>query len=162
MSAPSAKRPRVASIIDGQKETWSSPDRAAIIAPIESLNENDMRKALLEIAISVPRASDVVFRAVEENKRKEAARVINFDHLSKSVWYTLNKEYSRLSGSNQYDRSGDAYDLVTSAIGRIAHEVKVSSSFGTKASALSTMRKIAKSIALSSNDSLGHEVRKLF
>ncbi|KXT00215.1 hypothetical protein AC578_7000 [Pseudocercospora eumusae] len=93
--------------------------------------------------------------------RAEQARVIDFDDCSKEVWHTLNTKYRKLSGSKQYDMSFDAFESVTGSIESIQSQVTRSSSYGTKLSALETLRKIGKSILLS-NDCLGSEVRKLF
>lgn len=87
--------------------------------------------------------------------------MINFDGHSKSAGHAINTQYSRLSGSKQYDKSWEVTEEVVQCIQRIAEQVKPVSSYGTKLSALETLRKIARTILLS-GDTLGHEVRKQF
>ncbi|KAK3314595.1 hypothetical protein B0H66DRAFT_563204 [Apodospora peruviana] len=90
----------------------------------------------------------------EEEKEKPTARVINFDHLSKSVWHTLNTSwYTQLSSSKQYEASLDAYNDVTKCIESIRKKTPpTTSAYGTKLSALETLRKIAKTVLLSNGD----------
>lgn len=92
----------------------------------------------------------------------ERAKVINFDHYSKSAWKVLNVGfYAKLSGSKQYEAAGDVFGQIAGCIESIGSQVSLDSSFGTKLSALETLRKIAKTVLLSTN-CLGHEVRKEF
>ncbi|KAL4905212.1 hypothetical protein BDW74DRAFT_178215 [Aspergillus multicolor] len=86
----------------------------------------------------------LVTAAISHKQRAESARVTNFDHYSRSVWREINVSYSRLSGSKQYDKCGPLANAKTRFNG------------------LSVLRKIGKTICLSSNDTLGHEVQKNF
>ena len=68
-----------------------------------------------------------------------------------------------MSGSKQFDMSGNAFREVKDCIATIDKECPDHASFGTKKSALETLRKIGKSIVLSGDsDVVGHEVRKNF
>ncbi|KAK5659484.1 hypothetical protein OQA88_685 [Cercophora sp. LCS_1] len=90
--------------------------------------------------------------------------VLDFDHYSKSAWRTLNtSHYTRLSSSKQYDASFDAFEEILECITSIQRQTmgNTKSSYGTKLSALETLRKIAKTVLLG-DDTLGHEVRKQF
>jgi hypothetical protein len=95
-------------------------------------------------------------------KRNTKRFVANFDHLSKSAWNTLNTSwYTKLSSRKQYEASWDAQAAVEKCIQAIADRAYATSSYGTKLSALETLRKIAKTVLLT-KDTLGYEVRKQF
>ncbi|KAJ9490890.1 hypothetical protein VN97_g2380 [Penicillium thymicola] len=81
----------------------------------------------------------MVDNAIRIIREKEQNRIINFDHYSSSVWQSINTEYRSMRGAEQYDVS-----------------------FETRFNGLSVLRKIGKTIALSSNDTLGHEVQRQF
>ncbi|KAJ8119647.1 hypothetical protein O1611_g10562 [Lasiodiplodia mahajangana] len=90
------------------------------------------------------------------------ARVINFDSYSKEAWHILNtSSYTEGSGSKQFEASFDARSDVVACINSIGDETHPQSSYGTKLSAIETLRKIAKTILLA-EDTLGSEVRKEF
>ena len=97
-----------------------------------------------------------------EHVQREQSKVIDFDPDSKSVWSAINRRYSGMSGSRQYDMAFEVLESVTSTIRSIGDEASAQhTSFGTKRSALETLRKIGKTICLS-GDVIGHEVRKQF
>lgn len=107
---------------------------------------------------------DVVELVSSEHARivaAERAKVIDFDHYSKSAWKVTNVTYSRLSGSKQYDASFDAASSVQDDIKAIGKAATPHASYGPKKSALETLRKIGKTIALSTG-TIGHEVQKQF
>lgn len=66
---------------------------------------------LCDIVIKAAEAhSDVathIHNTIEEMREKERNRVINFDSLSKSVWYSINVAHRKSKGSRQYDVAGD-------------------------------------------------------
>lgn len=66
----------------------------------------------------------------------------------------------RLSGSRQYDLGLDVGVTVAGTIGDSRNQTPDHSSFGTKKSALETLRKIGKSLVFSQGDTFGHEVVK--
>jgi hypothetical protein len=66
-----------------------------------------------------------------------------------------------MKSSQQYDMSFDVFCTVETSIKSIAKQVKQDSSWGTKKSAMETLRKITKTICLST-DCIGSEVRKSF
>ena len=93
----------------------------------------------------------------------EQQKTLDFDYLSKSAWKSINVDYCDMSGSKQYDVSGKAFREVKKCIQTIALQCPPHANFGTKRSALETLRKIGKSICLSGDgDVVGHEVRKNF
>ncbi|KAF2662257.1 hypothetical protein K491DRAFT_773373 [Lophiostoma macrostomum CBS 122681] len=94
---------------------------------------------------------------------RRRTRILNFDHNSKDVWYTLNKKYRSLSGSKACDIAGEVFHEICDIIREIGDEASAAqTSFGTKQSGLETLRKIGKTICLSSNDTLRHEVQEQF
>lgn len=66
-----------------------------------------------------------------------------------------------MKSSQQYEASFEVAFTVERKIRSIASQVKEDSSWGTKKSAIETLRKIAKTICLS-GDCIGSEVRKQF
>lgn len=87
---------------------------------------------------------------------------IDFSDSSSDAWYVLNKKYKSSSGSREYESSWDAKAEVEDSISYIKkNALKPNATFGTKQSALETLRKIGKSIVLAPS-TLGSEVRKQF
>ncbi|KAK4494010.1 hypothetical protein PRZ48_015196 [Zasmidium cellare] len=132
---------------------------------ISTLREADLRTLLTQIAQTEPSNFALSLLTDTYTTRILAARaqVIDFDHHSKSAWYTLNRShYTKLSGSKQYEASWDAMAEVTGCIHAIAKRATPETSFGTKLNALVTLRKIGKTVLLSSGDCLTSEVRKQF
>ncbi len=84
--------------------------------------------------------------------------MVNFDYLSKDAWKTLNVTYDRLSGSAQYDMAGEAKSSVRDCIRTTKKGCPPYANLKTLESGLETLRKIGKSIILSSN-TVSHEVR---
>lgn len=79
--------------------------------------------------------------------RRESTKIINFDHYSKSVWHKL-LQGGGLTGSRQYDLGGDVSASIAGTIVKILEPTPAHASFETKKSALETLRKLGKSIAL--------------
>ncbi|KAF2105905.1 hypothetical protein BDV96DRAFT_655180 [Lophiotrema nucula] len=99
---------------------------------IEALDIATVKQLLLQAAYAQPAVAASLRSGYDAIIQRERSRVVSFDHYSKSVWYSLNKKYSRLGGSKQ---------------------------IGTKQSGLETLRKIGKTICMSSNDVVGHEMK---
>jgi len=116
---------------------------------------------LLSLAYIDPTVARYVHSSYSEHIHVERSKVIDFDHCSKTVWYSINKKYASMSGSKQYDVAFSVYDEIRDIIASISERAGVEhASFGTKCSALETMRKIGKTSCLSSGDTLAHEVQK--
>lgn len=129
---------------------------------VQKLNPQNISDILIRAAETHPDVSAMVSHAVQKLYEKEQSRVIDFDRYSKSVWKSINITYRSMSGSKQYEMAFDVAEEVTSTIRYIA---KQSGSFAnpkTRFNGLSVLRKIGKTIALSSTDTLGHEVQKQF
>ncbi|KAJ5615699.1 hypothetical protein N7537_000813 [Penicillium hordei] len=93
---------------------------------------------------------------------KEQNRIINFDHYSSSVWQSINVEYRSMGGGAQYDVSFEVAQDVVDTIKSITEQCGPFTNPQTRFNGLSVLRKIGKTITLSSNDTLGHEVQKRF
>ncbi|KAF1960077.1 hypothetical protein CC80DRAFT_489303 [Byssothecium circinans] len=136
-------------------------------AYIDALHASDngalLKRMMLQLAISDTHTATYVSQNYVNLLAREQARVIDFDHYSKDVWHKLNSDYEHLSGSKAYDISWDVQSAIVARINKIGSKAgNEHTSFGTKRSGLETLRKIGKTICLSSNDTLGHEVQKQF
>ena len=158
-----AKRQRANT--DGDTVVAAAPAKTAqnhdLKTAIDALDVVIVRSLLLGAAQANDRLAYLIQEQYDALLQKESAKTINFDWLSKESWKELNVKYDRLSGSKQYDRAGDVSDAIRENIEHIQHNVVAASSWGTKKSALGTLRKIAKSICLSSGV-IPKEVRKHF
>ncbi|KAJ5130225.1 uncharacterized protein N7515_006264 [Penicillium bovifimosum] len=102
---------------------------------------------------------DNAIHVIQERERK---RVVNFDHLSSSVWKEINITYRSMRGGQQYDIAFDVAQSVVETIQSITRQCGPLTNPQTRLNGLSVLRKIGKTIALSSTDTLGHEVQKTF
>ena len=127
---------------------------------VSSLPQETVEKLLVQAARTHPDIEGLLRNEVDQLIQRNRARVISFDHLSKSAWHTINQRGG--SGTQQYEGSFDAYWSVVANIKTIEEGCPDHASFGTKKNGLETLRKIGKSICLGNNDTLGHEVRKQF
>ncbi|GAW16888.1 hypothetical protein ANO14919_063340 [Xylariales sp. No.14919] len=131
---------------------------------VSQLDENTVRLMLATFAtLSTPTQASIR-RAITLAYQEQVAgeRVIDFSDFSRRAWHVLNtSEYTQGSGSKQYEASFEARSEVIGCIEAIGKEAAVDSSYGTKLSALETLRKIAKTILLA-GDTLGREVRMEF
>lgn len=132
-----------------------------MLAFIEEIDTKTLRLLAQRAARDHPDVRETLQGLHYEEVQRRRNRVVNFDHHSKTVWYVLNKKYDSLSGWKQYNISGDVHREVMASIDEIADNVYVESSFGTKSSAVETLRKIGKSICLA-GDTLGREVKQQF
>lgn len=89
----------------------------------------------------------------------EKQKIVNFDHYSKSVWHEL-QQGGGLSGSRQYDLGLDVGASIAKTIATILKQTPNHASFGTKRSALETLRKICKSFIIAGHTTFGSEVIK--
>ncbi|KAJ9647154.1 hypothetical protein H2199_002140 [Coniosporium tulheliwenetii] len=140
MSAPPAKRQRAGTLDEPQTNLRQRDPAMAIGA----LSEDTVRKILLDAAYAHPTVQSMIDAEYNALVAREQATMVNFDHFSGSVWKKLNIDHRHESGSRQYQSAGPA--------------ATPESSLGTRISALETLRKMGKSIAMSGTDTLGSEV----
>ena len=105
--------------------------------------------------------------AVEHAKTKKdalptSAKVIDFDHYSKTAWRAINTQYKSMKGSYQYNASFGVQNDLVGCIKDIGRKCPAAASYGTKKSALETLRKIGKTVCMSGGDVIGSEVQKGF
>jgi hypothetical protein len=132
-----------------------------VLTLIDGLPREIVYQALKSAAAAHKDVAELVLSQHARIVATERAKVIDFDHYSKSAWKVINVTYSRLSGSKQYEASFDAASSVQDDIKAIGKAATAHASYGTKKSALETLRKIGKTIALSTG-TVGHEVQKQF
>ncbi|GAD99344.1 hypothetical protein PVAR5_8059 [Paecilomyces variotii No. 5] len=165
MSAPSAKRLRLDSddgITGHTSGSLASASHLEINQLVYNLSEDDCRELLSQAAST---HSDVLLSIRRVSKRHEleaAMTVHDFDWHSKAIWRYVNINYRQMSGSAQYDIAARVEDSIIDSINEICDLAATPmASFGTERSGLEVLRKIAKSIVLSS-DTLGNEVQNRF
>lgn len=98
--------------------------------------------------------------AVIGMRERERSRVISFDHYSRSIWREINVAYKSMRGGAQYDQSFEVASDVANSIDEIANQCGPNVNPQTRLNGLSVLRKIGKTVCLSSGDVIAHEVRK--
>lgn len=129
---------------------------------LPSLGGPAILNLLTQAAETHPDVRANISSAITKKREAEARRVINFDYYSKDIWKEINVNYSSMSGSKQYNKAGDVLGYIRTCVERIVGQCGPFSSPGTRYNGLSVLRKIGKTICLSSTDVLGHEVQKDF
>ena len=162
MSKQSTKRQRANT--DGDSTTgWSSANAKFDYyeSIIEKWDEQTVREVLLVVVSHYPDAGTLIVRRQNCIRRDESAKVIDFDFQSKVAWHALNNPRDKRNGSRGYEAGIDAAMTVSQIIATIREQTPTHASFGTKKSALVTLRKIGKSIALGGrHDEFGSQVIK--
>ncbi|KOS42096.1 hypothetical protein ACN38_g7007 [Penicillium nordicum] len=157
----SAKRARSNTIGDAHINT-RAPPAEEISQQIQHLSRQSVTDILTQAAQTHPDVMSMVDDAIRIIREKEQNRIISFDHYSSSVWKSINITYRSMRGAKQYDVSFEVAQEVVDAIKSITKQCGPFTNPQTRFNGLSVLRKIGKTIALSSNDTLGHEVRKQF
>ncbi|MCJ1398459.1 hypothetical protein MMC11_001659 [Xylographa trunciseda] len=166
MATPPAKRKRA----DSTSIPQPDPLKIDYLPTILSLEAGTIANLLSDAA---HKYSDVAltiiaekrrFISVEREKAKndalaQSAKVIDFDHYSKTAWRAINLQYKSMKGSYQYNASFGVQKDVVGCIKTIAKQCSAGASYGTKKSALETLRKIGKTVCMSGGDVIGHEVQ---
>ncbi|RYC61651.1 hypothetical protein CHU98_g4569 [Xylaria longipes] len=129
---------------------------------ISQLEDGALRHMLNSLAMTSPSVRNAITVHYQQLMRTRRSVVLDFDGYSKEAWHVLNtSSYTEGSGSKQYNSSWEAKSEVCDCITAIGEQTRAESSYGTKLSALETLRKIARTVLLA-DDTLGHEVRKQF
>lgn len=137
--------------IAAKLETIPAPILHGLIARIVSLEPTGTLAQMIDWTYD-----DIIYR--------ERTRVINFDYHSRNAWHVLNKKYARRAGYagagyyHESDAAEEAESAVENMLDDIVARTTTQSSFGTKVSAIETMRKILKSTCLVEGV-IGHELR---
>ncbi|GES65670.1 hypothetical protein ATEIFO6365_0012006200 [Aspergillus terreus] len=106
---------------------------------IKCLDAETIENILIAAANTYPAINAVVQSAIEKRREKEQSRIIYFDHYSSAIWKEINVRYRH-----------------------IAEQCGPMANPKTRYNGLSVLRKIGKTICLSSNDVLRHEVQLWF
>lgn len=163
MSDRPAKRARASSNGDSAIVAANPPYLTELAKKIDTLDEKTVRMFLLAAAKESPRVSNLIESESAKIKEIESTEIIDFGYHSKSVWRTLNVDYVKgIKDSRQFEMSGEAVESVRKQIEDIGDRCLTHASYVTKYSALETLRKIGKIIILSSDSTLGREVRESF
>lgn len=153
MSSPASKRQRAVigpRAVERVPAPLTPQQTEALKSKVDALPVATLQAIILAHASS--QQKETLLEAVERTHQalieRERNRVINFDHFSKEAWYLLYKKYARLSGSREYEATFEVAASIEQMIGDINSQTTENSSFGTKLSAVETLRKIFKSTLL--------------
>ncbi|MCJ1235367.1 hypothetical protein MMC14_003335 [Varicellaria rhodocarpa] len=164
MASRIAKRQRTSTIATSVPSVSSEASTVIDFLPLLEIIPKKSIHAILDAAAKQDPVIANLIKA--EHKRLIAAeqqKTLDFDYLSKSAWKSINVDYCDMSSSKQYRMSGNAFREVRDCIETIATGCPPHASFGTKRSALETLRKIGKSICLSGDGNVvGDAVRSTF
>ncbi|CAG8075980.1 unnamed protein product [Penicillium nalgiovense] len=157
-----AKRARSNTIGDVHINETPPPPPEEISRRIKHLDPDTVDNILTQAAQIHPDVMSMVDDAIRVIREKEQNRVLSFDHYSRSVWKSINVTYRSMRGGAQYDISFEVAQEVVDTIKSITEQCGPFTNPRTRFNGLSVLRKIGKTIALSSNDTVGHEVQKHF
>ncbi|KAJ5959921.1 uncharacterized protein N7479_007071 [Penicillium vulpinum] len=158
----SAKRARSNTIGDAHVNTTPLEEISQRVQHLEDLDPDAVVHILAQAAQIHPDVMGMVDQAIRAIREIEQNRILTFDHYSSEVWRSINITYRSMGGSAQYDIADDVAQEVVDTIETIAEQCGSYASPQTRLNGLSTLRKIGKTIALSSNDTVGHEVQNWF
>ncbi|KAI1424436.1 hypothetical protein F5Y12DRAFT_715383 [Xylaria sp. FL1777] len=129
---------------------------------MSQLDDNTVRLILSRLAVTSPPAQSAITFSYQQQMRMMRERVIDFSDYSAQAWHLLNtSEYTRGSGSRQFEASFAARSDLIECIMAIGMGTSPECPYETKLSALETLREIAETVLLA-GDTLGSEVRKEF
>jgi hypothetical protein len=157
MSGASAANKRQRSPEVGATAISGAVDFISLLSllPAETIN-----KILIQAAQQHPDVGESVVSEYTKMLAAEQAKTIDFDKYSKLAWKSMNAKFSRASGSRQYEKSFEVSGEITDCINAISDATPAHASFGTKKSALETLRKIGKSLSLCEGGTLESELVK--
>lgn len=125
---------------------------------VAELDQETVRRILIRLATVSPSAQSAI-KTAYESEQLGGEGDIDFDKYSKRVWHILNtSDYTKKSSERDVSARAGAWGDIFIHITRIDKDTRPGSSFGTKQSALETLRKIMKSLLLSKG-SLSQGVR---
>ncbi|KAL8831604.1 MAG: hypothetical protein Q9170_005222 [Blastenia crenularia] len=128
---------------------------------IDTFDTKTLRSLLLDAAQQSPAVASAIAAKYRETIHTEASRIIDFDHHSKLAWRALSNA-DKMQGSKAWEACFDVTQSIQASVDKIVSSTSPHSSFGTKQSALYTLRKICKTIILSSHQTCGREVCRSF
>lgn len=127
-----------------------------------NLKAEGLAELLHKAAKAHPDVNTMVTAAINSMMEERKNHIIDFENYSKSIWSEINVRHSSKKGSKQYELSFDVASEVSSTISHIANQCAEFPNLQTRLNGLETLHNIGRTICLSSNDTLGHEVQKQF
>lgn len=155
------QKPAVAAPII-QKPIAPSWDRTKYERMVKALTEDQVRQSLVFASKNSTYLQKTIPFLYDSNKRREAARVIDFSGYMRDVLYILNEKYRSSSSSREYEMSFDAARDIETVISEIEEEAHPEVSWSNKLKALEMLLDIGDSIVEGDSSTLGSEVRKSF
>lgn len=130
----------------------STLERAELESALAGFSREDLLGHLLVAASTHSDTAAILSAAITNRRQAESTRVIDFDHYSKEAWYALNIRHKRLRPSQQYEVAGDVSGEIREMLDDMVKRSPAHASYGTRKSAVETMRKIFKSVCLSDGE----------
>jgi hypothetical protein len=116
---------------------------------------------LWQICSEDPTRAEHVITAHKARLAEEANRPpATFDRYSNACWYTLNKEFIRLSSSALLNAMSRVEEMLDENTAAIMEEAGPDTRWETRRNALEVLRKISKSVMLCEESQIGHELIK--
>lgn len=169
MSTQSVKRQRAntngdSAAFSTSQDSHNPPPRhqdgPRIQSILNTFDEKALRETLFAAALQHVDVIALITNRHNDKLRLEGTKTIDFDHYSKTAWHEL-AEGASLHGSRAWSLGGEVGWSIDRMVAGIREKTPTHSSFGTKKSALVTLRKIGKSVALSGYDEMGSEVTNI-
>ncbi|KAK8241532.1 hypothetical protein HDK77DRAFT_510390 [Phyllosticta capitalensis] len=149
--ASSAKRTRVEnpgpSTASFSNEQSSSTTDISLKVALSVIPLEKQQELLIQYAEVHASLRNYIYQCYDREMNRRRSVVKSFDWQSKEVWKELNVLH-RGSGSKEFDASFGVTAFIGDTVHSIAEQARQPSSFGTRANAIATLRKIGKSIAL--------------
>ncbi|KAL4874541.1 hypothetical protein BJY04DRAFT_224921 [Aspergillus karnatakaensis] len=133
-----------------------------ILPILPNLEPKTVLSILTQAAYRNPDVCAIIAETIVAERAAQGRRVLTFPYESSEVWHEINTKYSGLSGSKQYNMSGDVCNMIADTIEGIMKQCGPLANPRTRYNGLAVLRKIGKTICLSATDTLGHEVQKDF
>ncbi|KAJ5337757.1 hypothetical protein N7452_004485 [Penicillium brevicompactum] len=129
---------------------------------VGQLSQTDQSSLLTLAAQNYPGVMAMLNDAVIAMRERERSSVVNFDSYSSSVWREINITYKSMRGAAQYEQSFEVASDVAHDINAIAKQCGPNVNPQTRLNGLSVLRKIGKTVCLSSGDVIAREVRNSY
>ncbi|KAK8232485.1 hypothetical protein HDK90DRAFT_555461 [Phyllosticta capitalensis] len=150
--------PAEAGTVHSRNDQSSATTDVSLDDAVNALQPDTRRDILVHFAEQFTSLRNFIYEEYNEEMSRKRTAVKDFDWQSKAVWRELYVNHKGLSGSREYDAAGGVATYIQDTVRNIAKEARRPSSFEMRANAISTLRKIGKSVALC-GDQMGHEVK---
>ncbi|KAF2794303.1 hypothetical protein K505DRAFT_361184 [Melanomma pulvis-pyrius CBS 109.77] len=114
------------------------------------LDASFTQQLLFRLAMSQPRVASEIWVSYQSELLKESNQVLDFGIISEEVDTTMNQNYGNMGNVKQFEFADDVIEQILQSIATIQEEAtKPNASFGTRRSALETLRHIGSIICRS-------------